>query len=288
LTIPDRLVDLHVHSTASDGSLSPSAVVGAAAEAHLAAIALTDHDTVAGLPEAVEAGRSAGIEVLTGVELSVNWPGSTMHMLGYALDPSSPPLVEALATFRRNRDERNPKILDRLVEMGMPLEYEAVAAKAGGESVGRPHIAQAMVEAGYVRDTGTAFRRYLARGAPAYVERRRAEPEEAIAVIRAAEGAAVLAHPGQLQRPMEEVRHIIARFRDAGLDGLEAWHPDHTAQDMAVYQRMAEELGLVVTGGTDFHGHLRQDVRLGVGRGNLRIPYAVVAQLRERLADRRG
>jgi len=279
-------VDLHVHTTASDGNLSPAEVVRAAKAAGLVAIAVTDHDTVAGLAEALEAGRREGLDILTGVELSADLPGSTMHILGYEIDPADPALLEALSQIRRDRDERNPRILARLAELGMPLGAEAVRAKARGETVGRPHIAQCMVDAGYVRACDEAFVRYLARGAPAYVERRRASPEEAIQLIRAAGGLAALAHPKQIGRRPAEIRDLATRLAARGLEGIEVYHPDHSSADSATFGLLARDLGLVVTGGTDFHGHVHQGVRLGVGRGNLRVPDEAVQEIRDRLARR--
>lgn len=288
MSLTRATVDLHVHTTASDGNLSPTEVVRAAKAAGLEAIAITDHDTVAGLAEALDAGRREGLDILTGVELSADLPGSTMHILGYEIDTADPALLEALSQIRRDRDERNPRILARLAELGMPLEAAAVRAKARGETVGRPHIAQCMVDAGHVRRCEEAFTRYLARGAPAYVERRRVSPEGAVRLIRAAGGLAALAHPKQIQRPTAEIRDLTARLAARGLEGIEVYHPDHSAADSGTFRVLARDLCLVVTGGTDFHGHLRQGVRLGVGRGNLRVPAEAVQEIRDRLARRRG
>jgi len=277
-------VDLHIHSTASDGVLSPAEIVNLAAKSGLAAIALTDHDTVSGVPEALEAGRGAGVEVLTGMEISAELPGGTMHILGYGFELNDATLREALEQFRRNREERNPRIIARLAELGVPISCEAVREKATGETVGRPHIAQAMVEAGHVGNVDEAFKLYLGRGASAYIERRRATPQEAIRMIHDAGGLAVLAHPMQLRRPMAEVRSITSELAASGLDGLEVYHPDHSANDTRSFQVLARELDLVVTGGTDFHGSIRRDVLLGVGRGRLVVTYAAVRAIRERLA----
>jgi len=288
--VPDdpRRVDLHIHTTASDGLYAPSEIVRRAAEAGLTAIAVTDHDTVAGLDEALDAGRRIGLEVLTGTEISAEFPNGTMHILGYGFDPRHPALIDALQKYRRFRDERNPQILAKLAELGMPIRYEDVLAKAGGESVGRPHIAQALLEAGYVASVDQAFQLYLARGCPAYVNRQRVSPEEAIRMIRDAGGVAVLAHAGQLKRTMQEVRRIVAGLAAAGLDGIEVWHPDHSADDMRALAVLARQLGLAATGGTDYHGHVREDVRLGVGRGNLAVGYEAVEAVRARLPARSG
>jgi len=288
--VPDdpRRVDLHIHTTASDGLYAPSEIVRRAAEAGLTAIAVTDHDTVAGLDEALDAGRRIGLEVLTGTEISAEFPNGTMHILGYGFDLRHPALIDALQKYRRFRDERNPQILAKLAELGMPIRYEDVLAKAGGESVGRPHIAQALLEAGYVASVDQAFQLYLARGCPAYVNRQRVSPEEAIRMIRDAGGVAVLAHAGQLKRTMQEVRRIVAGLAAAGLDGIEVWHPDHSADDMRALAVLARQLGLAATGGTDYHGHVREDVRLGVGRGNLAVGYEAVEAVRARLPARSG
>jgi hypothetical protein len=282
----DQRVDLHIHTTASDGAHAPAAVVHMAAEAGLAAIAITDHDTVSGLADAREAAQSEKIELLNGVEVSAEFPGGTMHILGYGFDPDNVPLREMLQQFQRNRAERNPRILTCLARMGMPLSYQTVRAKAGGETVGRPHIAQAMIDAGYVHTADEAFSRYLGRGCPAYVERRRAAPQEAIRVIREAGGLAVLAHPTQLRRPMSEVRRVTAELAGLGLEGIETYHPDHSADDARTFEVLARELGLIMTGGSDYHGHIRHGVQVGSGRGQLRVTYEAVRQIHERLAGR--
>lgn len=281
-----RLIDLHIHTTASDGQLAPAEIVRLAREADLAAISVTDHDTVLGQAEALEAGRREGVEVLPGVEVSADLPGSTLHILGYGIDPDHAPLREALARFRGFRDERNQRLLDRLAELGMPLDRERVLAHAAGEIVARPHFALAMVDAGYVHSTDEAFRRWLARGAPAYVERRRASPEEAVRLIRDARGLACLAHPKHLAHSQEELRVLTARLMAAGLEAVEVWHPDHAPDDVKICAALAHEMGLLATGGTDFHGHFRAGLRLGVGFGRLRVPYTVVEQIRERIAAR--
>lgn len=286
MTAASGLVDLHVHTTASDGSLSPREVVRAAREAGVVTLAVTDHDTVAGLPEAIQAAKDDSLDLLTGLEISVDWPGTTMHILAYGFRPDDPALLRTLERFRDFRRDRNVRLLARLAELGMPLEWDAVAAHAGGETVSRMHVARAMVDAGYVASSEAAFRRWLARGSPGYVERQRATPQEAIAIIRNAGGLAVLAHPRQMQRPFAEIRAIVEQLVGWGLEGMEVIHPDHSADDVRMFGLMAERQGLIVTGGTDFHGHLRHGVQLGVGHGRLRVPPECVAQIRQRLAAR--
>jgi hypothetical protein len=285
--LPTDLVDLHTHTTASDGLFTPAETVRLAAEARLAALAITDHDTVAGLPEAASAAQALNIELLTGVEVSAEFPNATCHILGYGFDPDHPDLRAALHQYQLNRDERNPRIIARLAQMGMSIPYAAVRAKAAGESVGRPHIAQCLVEAGFARSADEVFKKFLGRGCPAFVERRRASPLEAIQVIRSAGGLAALAHPGQLRRPPDEVRRLAAELQSAGLEALEVYHPDHCLEHVRTYESIARDLGLILVGGTDFHGHLRHSVRIGVGRGPLRVPYAAVLSIKERLASRK-
>lgn len=286
MTAPGPLVDLHIHTTASDGSLSPAEVVRAARAAGLTTVAITDHDTVAALAAAFAAAGQESLDLLSGLEISVDWPGMTMHILAYGFDPAHPGLLESLEQFRDHRRDRNRRLLARLAELGMPLEAAAVAAQAGGENISRTHVARAMVQAGYVASTPLAFRHWLARGSPGYVERRRATPQAAMATIREAGGLAVLAHPSQLRRSFAEMKAIVEQLVGWGLEGLEVFHPDHSADDTRMFGLMAERLGLIVTGGTDFHGPLRRGVRLGVGYGSLRVPPECVSQIRQRLATR--
>lgn len=280
-----RLVDLHTHTTASDGQLTPSELVAAAAELPLAAIAVTDHDTISGLDEAHEAGRRLGVEVINGLELSAEFP-TTLHILGYDFDHGNEHLRSRLEHFRKGRNARNVRIVDRLAELGMALEMEEVTDLAGGESVGRPHIALAMVNRGMVKSTEEAFEKFLGRGTAAYINRERCSPQEAIELIRSAGGLAVAAHPRQMRRPPDETRAMLRQLKDMGLEGLEVYHSEHSADDVMLYQQMARELDLVATGGTDYHGHIRQGVRLGVGWGGMRIGYNVVEAIRERISRR--
>lgn len=292
---PD-LVDLHVHSSASDGLLSPRDLVRHAREVGLKAIALTDHDTVAGVADAQAAGRDAGLEVIAGVEVSAEMDGGACHILGYFVAPEDRRLGRVLEEIRLGRDRRNRRILERLGELGCPLARDELAARLEDGVLTRAHFAAAMIEKGYVKSWDEAFERYLGRGKPAYVSRPHLAPAEAIRVIHGAGGLAVLAHPRQLNLSAAGTEKYIEGLAAAGLDGVETVSPDHTANLARRYRAAARRLGLVETGGSDWHGypagpvgakgrHAR--VHLGVGRGSMAVHYAVVEAMKARLAARR-
>ncbi len=223
----EKRVDLHLHSTASDGSLTPEELVAYAREKGAAAIALTDHDTVDGVKPALEAGARHGLEVVPGVEISALHPRGTMHILGYFIDPDHPFLQNQLDRLQVARRERNPRIIQRLKALGIPITWESVAALARGQ-IGRPHIAQALVRAGAVTSVEEAFEKYLTRGAPAYVEKFRFPPSEAIEMIRAAGGLAVLAHPFTLNLPsLSALEQELSALKALGLEGVDGLYPEH-------------------------------------------------------------
>ena len=273
------MIDLHVHSTHSDGTLTPAELIAAARAAGLTALALTDHDTVSGAPELLEAARGGPIRAVPGVELSAEFEPGTMHLLGYGFRWDDPALNAILSRLRDGRADRNRRILDLLAEHGMPMEMGEALACAGGESVGRPHIARAMMARGYVKSIEEAFERWLAKGRPAYQPRYRLKPEEAIPAISAAGGAAVLAHPVSLKIAEKELVALIRRLREAGLRGIEVWHPEHTAAQRRRYLQLAQDHGLVATGGSDFHGAVKPAIRLGRGFGDLRVPDEALGKL---------
>ena len=269
------MIDLHMHSTGSDGTYAPAELVRQAKAAGLTHMALTDHDTVAGLAEAREEAGRQGISFLGGLEISAELQPGTMHILGYGFDESSPALLDRLEYVQRARRERNPGIVQKLNDLGFALTLEEVAAKAGGTVVGRPHFAQVMVEKGYVASTQEAFDKYLAKGKPAYLDKVRLSPEESVAAIRGAGGVAVLAHPLQLKATDEaHLETMVERLACAGLQGMECYYRNHTEEDTARFLRLAEAYGLFATGGSDFHGTNRPRIQLGTGEGNLRVPRA--------------
>lgn len=279
-------IDLHTHSNHSDGSLAPRHLVQLAKESGLHAIALTDHDTVAGVEEAVLAGKELGVEVVPGVEISAQYPPGTMHILGYYINASHPELLEALKRLQQARAARNPKIVRQLQDLGLEITTDEILDLSGGQ-VGRPHIAKALVQRGYVSSIDEAFDRYLQKGAVAYVEKFRFPPEEAIALIRGAGGLAVLAHPFTLgMEKLGQLSELVSELREMGLEGIEVFYPNHTEKMASIYANVAQRLGLVVTGGSDFHGNFRDHSYLGkVGQGQY-LDYGLLEGLRQRLQER--
>jgi hypothetical protein len=277
------MIDLHVHSTFSDGSLTPAELVAEAAAAGLTALAVTDHDTMAGIPELAAAARGTGVRAVPGVELSVSHEHGPLHLLGYFME-SGVEFDAALARIQRGREERNLSIVDRLVALGAPVTWDEVLAIAGGDLVGRPHFAMALVARGYVASKDEAFARFLARGRPAYVERFRYPAVEAIGILRRAGGVAVLAHPGLLRCEGRHLRELVAELASAGLGGLEVWHSQHNLVTIRRLARLAEAHGLVATGGSDYHGAMSPGIRIGRGFGSLAVPDGVVDALLARRA----
>lgn len=257
------MLDLHIHTTASDGSLTPTQVVQLARKKGFSLIAVTDHDTMGGVAEALEAGKKYNVDVVPGVEIS---SGVTLevHMLGYGMSPDHPVMKAMMEDMRAARVERMERIIENLQKMGVPITVEEVEAVAGG-AIGRPHIAQVLIAHGLVPDVRTAFREYIGVGAKAYVERRKMTSEQVVANIRDAGGVPVLAHGGLLRISEVELNQWIDSMAKKGLMGLECYHNAHTPQMERLLRAAAERNGLLVTGGSDFHGASRPDVELGTG-----------------------
>ena len=246
------MIDLHLHTTASDGRCSPQELVERAAAAGVTTMGVTDHDTVAAIKAASDAGRARGIEVVPGIEITAVDGGRDVHVLGYFIDPVDAQLSQFLSRQRRQRIARVKAIAERLAELGMPVDILPLLARAleeSGHSIGRPQIARALVAAGYVTDTREAFEHWLAAGRPAFVPRAGTAPDEVIGIIHAAGGVASLAHPGQTG-----VDARISAYTESGLDALEVFHPDHDKPSIDRYRDVAARLSLFVTGGSDFHG----------------------------------
>jgi predicted metal-dependent phosphoesterase TrpH len=274
-------VDLHIHSTASDGSLSPSQIIQAAKKAGLRAISITDHDTMEGTIEALDCPDLAPLEVISGIEMSANFPSGGMHILGYLFETNNVSLRQTLKIVQKARAERNAKIIQKLQNLGIDIQYSDVLAVAGSGQVGRPHFAQALVLKSAVRNVDEAFNKFLKKGRPAYTSRYRLEPAEAIEVITMAGGVPVLAHPSSLgARREEKLDSILGDLKSAGLKGIEVYYPDHDPEQEATYKRLALRNDLVVTGGTDFHGSTKPHIHMGVGKGDLRIPYGLMEPLK--------
>lgn len=279
-----RIIDMHTHSKASDGADSPAELASAAAEAGLCAFALTDHDTLAGLDEAARAARALGVEFVPGIEIAVADPCGELHLLGLWMpDTPSPRMLEALEGFRRNRRERNLAMLERLAALGMPLTLDEVRdlSRAGAVALGRPHIARALVQKGYAGSVRETFERFLGFGRAAYVPRRLPGPEEGISLL-AKEGAIVaLAHPC-LEEAMTPARldGLLAEFKGYGLSALEAYHSAHDDNRTRLCVDLAARHGLLLTGGSDYHGANKPGIALGRGAGKLRVPYLLLETMR--------
>ncbi len=277
------MIDLHTHSTASDGTYSPKDLVSLAVDIGLKALALTDHDTVEGLAEAARAAEELGLPFVPGVEISVRFEGAGhCHILGYFVDPASESLKKTLSLLQEARAERNRRMVEKLQALGVEITLAELEEKAGGGEVGRPHLAALLVEKGVVRTVEEAFEKFLKKGAPAYVPKARLSPEEAFSAIQAAGGLAVLAHPVHLKLSPSELADYVARLKDMGLAGLEAYYTDHSPEFTSFCLDLARRFDLVPTGGSDFHGHNKPDIKLGRGFGNLRVPEECYHRLLER------
>ena len=285
--------DLHLHSTASDGTDAPADLPRLCVNAGLGAFALTDHDTTAGLAACAAAAKALKIRFLPGIELSVNpdlqqtgQAAGTLHLLGYGIDPAAPGLMEITQRMLAARAQRNPRIVEKLNAQGVRLTYEEVtdlaSRLAGGSAevvVGRPHIAQLLVQKGYVKSIHEAFTRYLGVQGAAYTRRDSLAADEAIAAIHAAGGLVSLAHPVQLKLDPAGLEHAVSRLVDLGLDAIETRHSDHLPADVARFEKLAARFRLVTTGGSDYHGS-----RKAVPLGSARVPMSCYENLREALA----
>ena len=272
-------LDLHVHTTASDGRLTPAETVALALQRGLRVLAITDHDSTGGVEPAVDAARGSALEVIAGVEINTDTPKGEAHVLGYFVDPTHPRLGAQLADRRRARFERGQGIVQKLHALGLAIEWERVQEIAGadeGGAVGRPHVARALEERGYVSSTQEAFEKYIGRGGPAYVEYEKLTPEEAIAMIRGAGGVAVLAHPSTI----EGLDAYAAELKSAGLDGLECYYGRYPEETVLALVALADRLELVATGGSDYHGS--EQVTYNATLGGTDVPESVVRALKER------
>jgi predicted metal-dependent phosphoesterase TrpH len=277
-------LDLHLHTTHSDGSFTPTEIVGLAQKAGVTTLAITDHDITTGIAEAAEAGRERGIEVIPGIEISSIFGDSELHILGYFLDWRDETLNERLTTLRESRHRRNPKIIERLQAAGIDITYDEVRVIAGTDSVGRPHIARVLMEKRVVASAKEAFDLWLAEGRPAYVPRELPTPAEAIRWIKEAKGLPVLAHPTWVKTREGTLTDLVRRLKADGLDGVEVHYSTHTPRQTRDYLALAKELGLLITGGSDFHGITKPDISVGIGKGTLHIPLSLLDALKNAAA----
>jgi 3',5'-nucleoside bisphosphate phosphatase len=275
-----KYIDLHIHSTASDGTCSPSELIDLAEKLDLAAVALTDHDTVAGLPEFMEKAESSSVTAVPGVEVAVNWNYKELHILGLWVQKDCSELNILLKEIRDNRHARNDKIIGRLQENGYNIAIDEVKEAAGGESVGRPHLAAILVKKGYFKTIKDVFSTCLARGGTGYVGRILPDIETAISTIHKAGGITFWAHPVHRSRSnTKDILSDLKHFKSLGLDGIEGYYSEFSKAQHEMLLKYAKDLNMAVCGGSDFHGGNQPDILLGKGRGNLSVPESVYDDL---------
>lgn len=279
-------IDLHIHSDASDGTLSPAEILDLARDLNLGAIALTDHDTIEGSKKIIDIGIPPPMRFLTGIEISAAPPPSfpcsgSFHILGYGLRLDDPVLNQTLDVLQKVRRDRNPRMINRLNSLGIDISIAELTDIFGEGQIGRPHIARIMLKKGYVSSIDDAFDRYLSKGKAAYVDKYRVDCGKAIEIIAGAGGVSVLAHPGLL-KPDDNARleNLIRTLKTMGLRGIEVCYPEHSDKQTALYSELAERYDLLITGGTDFHGSLKPDIQMGVGKGDFFVPYALYEKLK--------
>ncbi len=286
---PNVNIDLHIHSTASDGSLTPAEILARAQQCGLAAIAITDHDTLAGVSEVMTSVLPTGLHFLSGVEISTAAPErfpspGSLHLLGYGINPDDPQLQNALERLQTARQDRNPHILAKLNRLGIEISMAELEALAADAQIGRPHIAACLVRKGVVPTVDQAFERYLGVGQPAYADKYRIGCETAIKLIRDAGGAPVLAHPGLIApKGAWRLEDLVKWLEHRGLIGIEAYYPQHTGKQTQTFQDWAKRYGLVATGGTDFHGNVTPGIEMGIAGGDFRVPYHCYTDLVARI-----
>lgn len=275
------LIDLHVHSTASDGTLSPSDLVSMARATGISLLSLTDHDTTNGLVEFERACFVNGVAGLRGIELSAEYYCS-VHILGYGIDYDNSSFQKTLSRIRKYRDERNAAICEKLRSLGLEITLDEVEVESKGEVIARPHIAKTLLKKGYVSSVKEAFEKYLGRGAPAYVPRKTLTPEACVTLIRQVNGLPVLAHPGEMSLNPESFEILLKKLKDIGLWGLECYSSHHRADEIFNFLRIAAKFKLKPTAGSDFHGSMRPEVKLGID-----VPDDIIPEELFFLADKR-
>jgi 3',5'-nucleoside bisphosphate phosphatase len=278
-------IDLHIHSTASDGTLSPAEIISLALRLGLGAISITDHDSIAGCREALLNGIPEEIGFLTGIEISAepppSYPGAgSIHILGYGIRLDDPDLNRALESLQNARTDRNPQIIERLNQLGISIRLEEVEREASGGQPGRPHIASVLIKKGVVKTMDEAFDRYLGNGKPAYIDKFRIDTSQAIGLINTAGGIPVLAHPCLLELEKDQqLVDLLDELMEMGLKGVEVYFSDHTPEQTLSYAKLAKRYHLLMTGGTDFHGDIQPAIQMGIGKGNLHVPYELYEAL---------
>lgn len=276
-----KCIDLHVHSTCSDGTLTPAELVQYALKKHLQAFALTDHDTVAGLDEAFLAAKGTSLEVISGIEFSTEYHGKDIHIVGLDFNYKDSLFLNRIQLFQDSRDIRNRKMIEKLKEHGIAISWEAME-EAFGEAVWtRAHFARYLKDHGYVQEMSDAFSMYIGDSCPCFVPREKVTPSQAVHLVRQVGGIPVLAHPLLYHLPVTDLEELLLELRQAGLLGIEALYSTHSQWEEEFVRRLARKHHLHISGGSDFHGSNKPSIDLGTGRGNLQIPYEILKELRE-------
>lgn len=275
-----KYIDLHVHSTCSDGTFTPAELVAYAIKKGLSAFALTDHDTTAGLNEAFAAADNTGLEIIPGIEFSTEYAGKDIHILGLEFDYQSAEFQSQIQAFQNSRHLRNQKMITLLQDQGFDISWEAMDDMYGESIWTRVHFAKYLVLRGYISNIRDAFERYIGDNGPCYVPREKVTPTQAVRLIRRTGGIPILAHPLTYRLTDDTLKHLVLELKNAGMVGIETIYSTHSAMDESYVRRLARTNGLCISGGSDFHGENKPDIDLGCGRGNLKITYDILKQLR--------
>ena len=277
------MIDLHTHTTASDGTFSPSELVSYAIEKNLSALAITDHDTISGLKEAFTAASGSNLELIPGIEFSTEYNGKDIHIIGLNIDYENPFFVEKLKRFIDSRDIRNEKMCQLLTEQGLPVTLEQLQVRFPDAVITRAHFARFLLEQGYITQPETAFTKYIGDNAPCYVAREKVNPVQAIRLILEAGGIPILAHPILYKLPITKLDALVAHLAKHGLIGIEAIYSTYNRADESCIRQLAKKYQLAISGGSDFHGKNKPYIDLGVGRGNLNVPDELWKNLKNHL-----
>lgn len=275
-------IDLHVHSTYSDGTLTPSELVLHAKQLNLSAMALTDHDTIEGIPEAIDTGKQHALEIIPGVELSTFFHDKEIHIVGLYIDYTDETFQKELKDLRNIRRDRNLQMCEKFTELGMPLHYEEMEQKYADAVITRAHFADYLLEKGYIKSRNEAFERFIGPNGPCYVPRKKMTSAEAIRIIKNAGGVPILAHPVLYHLGNEQMNKLMDYLCDAGIVGLEAIYSTYTAGEEIQMKNLAKKCGLILSGGSDYHGANKPHIELGIGRGHLFVPYSILEDIKKR------
>ncbi len=275
----EKYIDLHTHSNKSDGTMTPSEVVREAKKAGLSAIALSDHDCIDGVKEAVLEGEKIGVEVIPAIEFSVQSDTET-HILGLFIDIENPKLLSTLENCKDSRIYRNKETCRLLNELGFDVTLEEVRALSPGDIIGRAHYGKLLVKKGYVDSVDNAFKLYLSAGRPAYCGAQHLNAKEVVELIKECGGLSFVAHLHTMKKSDEELRETLEKYKSYGLNGVEGYYTDYTEEMQEKYQKIAKELGLMLSGGSDFHAEMKPHISIGIGRGNLKIPYSILEEMK--------